>query len=285
MYRFGKKAHKRNAPSTSASPSTVGIYVRNFRKVFNAAINAGLVSTKSYPFAKGKYVIPASRNIKKARTLEEIEQIIEFPCDNESDLLGRDMWLFSYMANGANMADILRIRWRDLGNGRFSFFRKKTIITKKKDLTPIEVYINELAQEIINRWGHRTKNRNEYIFPFLTAQMTALQAHKATKLFIGRVNDAMARIAKKLGIHGCMTTYAARHSFATIMLQSGASFVMISKLLGHSNTTTTQSYYNDFEDDQIKSAVQALVPKKVPIHEIATSSLNERPLPKQQRLA
>lgn len=161
------------------------------------------------------------------------------------------MWLFSYMANGANMADILRIRWRDLGNGRFSFFRKETIITKKKDLTPIEVYINELAQEIINSWGHRTKNRNEYVFPFLTTQMTALQAHKATKLFIGRVNDAMARIAKKLGINGCMTTYAARHSFATIMLQSGASFVMISKLLGHSNTTTTQSYYDDFEDNQI----------------------------------
>jgi integrase/recombinase XerD len=81
---------------------------------------------------------PTRRNIKKAKTLEEIEKIIEYPCNDLADILGRDAWLFSYLCNGANMAVILRIRWRDLGGDHFAFLRKKNINTRKKNLTPTE---------------------------------------------------------------------------------------------------------------------------------------------------
>ena len=54
------------------------------------------------------------------------------------------------------------------------------------------------------------------------------------------------------------TTYSARHSFATILKQSGASTEFISESLGHSDLRTTQNYLGSFEDDHKKEVVKAL---------------------------
>ncbi len=48
------------------SKSTMGIYIRTLRKIINNAIDNDILSKKQYPFGKNKYIIPSSRNIKKA---------------------------------------------------------------------------------------------------------------------------------------------------------------------------------------------------------------------------
>jgi site-specific recombinase XerD len=68
----------------------------------------------------------------------------------------------------------------------------------------------------------------------------------------------MKTIARTVGINQGVTTYAARHSFATILKKSGASIEFISEALGHSNLKTTQSYLGSFEDDQKKEMAKAL---------------------------
>ncbi len=68
----------------------------------------------------------------------------------------------------------------------------------------------------------------------------------------------MKAIAEDLGIEQPCTTYAARHSFATILQRSGASTEFISEALGHSNVKTTQNYLAGFEDDIKKETVKAL---------------------------
>ena len=50
------------------SISTVGIYLRSLRAVYNKQ----KIDKSAYPFEKGKYVIPTSKNTKKALTLDEI---------------------------------------------------------------------------------------------------------------------------------------------------------------------------------------------------------------------
>ena len=69
----------------------------------------------------------------------------------------------------------------------------------------------------------------------------------------------MKAIAKTLGIENDVTTYAARHSFATILQRSGASTDFISEALGHSNVRTTQNYLAGFEDEAKKDTVKALI--------------------------
>jgi integrase len=46
-----------------------------------------------------------------------------------------------------------------------------------------------------------------------------------------------------------VTSYTARHSFATVLKRSGASIELISESLGHTNKQTTQNYLADFETD------------------------------------
>ena len=69
----------------------------------------------------------------------------------------------------------------------------------------------------------------------------------------------MKRISGKVGIKQNVTTYYARHSFATILKRSGADVSMISDLLGHSNVNVTENYLNSFEDDQIKKQTDVLL--------------------------
>ena len=68
----------------------------------------------------------------------------------------------------------------------------------------------------------------------------------------------MKAIAKTLGITNDVTTYAARHSFATILQRSGAGTAFISEALGHSSTKTTQNYLAGFEDETKRNLTKAL---------------------------
>ena len=68
----------------------------------------------------------------------------------------------------------------------------------------------------------------------------------------------MKIVAKQLNIDKPVTSYAARHSFSTILMRSGFSTEMISKALGHSNIKTTAAYLGSFEDEAILAASKAL---------------------------
>ena len=68
----------------------------------------------------------------------------------------------------------------------------------------------------------------------------------------------MKSLAKKLDIHRDVTTYFARHSFATILKRSGASTEFISDALGHSNLSTTKNYLAGFEDETLQKVTDAL---------------------------
>ena len=59
----------------------------------------------------------------------------------------------------------------------------------------------------------------------------------------------MKKVASDLEIPGKVTTYTARHSFATVLKRSGASTEFISESLGHTSTKTTAAYLASFEND------------------------------------
>ena len=64
----------------------------------------------------------------------------------------------------------------------------------------------------------------------------------------------MEEIGKALGIDH-ISTYTARHSFATVLKRSGANIAYISESLGHQNLKTTENYLASFEkEERIKAA-------------------------------
>ena len=68
----------------------------------------------------------------------------------------------------------------------------------------------------------------------------------------------MKSIAEELGIKKPVTTYSARHSFATVLKRSGASMDVISEMLGHSNLKNTRLYLDSFEKETLEKTTNAL---------------------------
>jgi len=240
----------------SLSPSTIGIHMRQLRRIVNVAINDGLLPVQKYPF-KG-YTIPSSRNIKKALTKEQVKLLLNYQTEDKDVRKAIDFWLFSYISNGINITDVCLLKPENLDKDFFSFFRAKTRNTKKKDLRPIKVPLTELSKTIIEKWRNRNSH-NPYLFPVLDEGLTAKQIKYRIQDFIYFINKHMKTVAKDLGIDTKIGTYVARHTHATLLKRMGAPTELIKENLGHSSLLTTESYLDDFTDDFKKDFAQMLV--------------------------
>lgn len=232
------------------SITTVGIYLRSLRAIFNQAIDNGIVGKEIYPFKKKLFQIAAGRNIKKAISLQDIHKIFDFPTISRSSTdKAKDFWMFSYMCNGLNVKDICRIKWRDIDGDKLTIIRAKTANTSKSNQKFITIILNDKALEIIEKWG-TIKNLNSYVFPILEDNPTPQRERELVQHFTKFINKYMKRIGKELGFEKPLTTYVARHSFSTVLKRGGVSIEYISEALGHSSLKTTESYLDSFEDSK-----------------------------------
>tara|TARA_R110001599_G_scaffold242579_1_gene442224 strand:- start:35094 stop:36338 length:1245 start_codon:yes stop_codon:yes gene_type:complete len=233
------------------SITTVGMYLRCVRALFNEAIETGVIQRANYPFSKRKYTIPAGRNIKRALTIQQIESIIKYSPTTMAEERARDLWIFSYALNGIQTKDMAQLKYENIDDQAITYYRAKTIKTSKKELTPIRIPRNEIIDEIINKWKKPSlsPSPNQYIFDVLEEGDTEEVIKKKTRQFSKTINKYMGRIGKHLEIPYKVTTKYTRHSAATILMQNGASILYIGKNLGHQNTKTTESYLDSFSDD------------------------------------
>lgn len=240
------------------SITTVGIYLRSLRTLFNILINDGTLAKEYYPFGKRKYEIPTSNNIKKSLTLKDIEAIYKYkPEPGSMTERSRDYWFFIYLCNGINVKDLCLLRYDNIKGDVLDFERSKTARTKR-NIEPIRIPLADEAKTIIKRWGNKRKDGSTYIFPILRNGLSPERERQLIQQFTHLINDHMKAIAGKLEITKNITTYTARHSFATILKRSGASTEFISEALGHSSVRTTQNYLARFEDESKKEKLKAL---------------------------
>lgn len=233
------------------SKTTIGIYLRNMRAIFNEAIDQGIVLPDLYPFGKKKYRIPTGRNIKKAIPVRDLQRIYNYPCDpdNISEQKAKDFWLFSYFINGINVADIVKLRYKNIHGDFIIYERAKTERTLREDPVLIKAVINDDVRRIIAKWGNKDKSPDNYIFPILNPASDAYEQHNQKKLFLRLVNDWLEHIKTSLQLDRKLTTYVARHTFSTVMKNSGASIRFIQEALGHQAQSTTENYMDGFDDE------------------------------------
>jgi integrase/recombinase XerD len=247
--------------SRDASKTTIGIYVRELRTIFNEAIEEGIISrAKCYPFGVRKYRIPTSSNIKKALDLNDVSKIYYYQCDTgfEGEQKAKDFWLFSYFANGMNVKDIAYLRWKNIKDGYMTFERVKTERTMRSDPKPITIFITEDMWRIIDHWGNKERSNKNYVYPFLEPRMTPLRQYEAVQLLLGLINEWMSRIGRKLAIEKKITTYVARHTFSTVLKRSGVSTEYIQEALGHTDVRTTENYLDSFNRELKKEFSEKL---------------------------
>ena len=246
---------KENGKSTT----TISMYLRAFRAIFNTAIENGDISDKIYPFGKekAKYKIAKVRKVKKALKQSELKKLFESTGSPEQ-IRAKDFFFFSYNCSGMNFKDIANLTYSQIDGNRLKFFRKKTENTAA-ELTEISVFLTPFAHDVIKKYGNADKTASNYIFNIINNEMSAEQKQVAVKNFTRSVNQGLKKLAKKLEIDENISTYYARHSFSTNAIRSGASMELVSEQLGHSNLKTTQNYFSGFEDDSIEDITKKLM--------------------------
>lgn len=159
------------------SQTTVGIYLRSLRAIFNrASIDKAL-----YPFGekKGNYSIPAGRNIKKALSLPEIAKIFHYePVKGSTAEMARDYWIFLYLCNGMNVKDFCLLKRKNIEGDIITFQREKTKRSKKDQLSTI-VSLKSQTKSIISKWGQHSLIPDSYLFPHLQKGMMPFVFPKA----------------------------------------------------------------------------------------------------------
>jgi integrase/recombinase XerD len=218
--------------------STIGFYCRNLRHLLN---ESKLFSADTYPFGKGKYQIPTSKNTKKALNTSDISKILHYK--GADDLMkARDYWVFSYLGNGINPKDISLLKRKDISGGEIHFKRAKTK-RMRVEPHPIIISMTPMIKEIVKRQGSKD---GDYIFPILKKEMSYQQQYRAIQDHVKFINTNIRLVAKALEIDRDVTTYVARHSFASVLMHKGVPVGFISKSLGHSGIATTENYLDGF---------------------------------------
>lgn len=253
------KRYEKQLLDEGKSTTTVKIYVIALRTILNEGKKDRFITEAQYPFGKGKYEIKSGSGRKMALTLSQIGKVLKHPLLTDVERRSRDLWFFSYLCNGININDLLRLKYKDISGGEIHFVRQKTMRTTKNIKTISATLLNEM-NVIIKKWGNPEKKPDNYIFPFLKHGMTALEERRTVQNVTRLINKKMVKISKELG-YDPISTYTARHSFATVLKRSGTNIAFISESLGHTDLRTTENYLAEFEEGERAKNASKLVPE------------------------
>ena len=240
--------------------NTIGIRFRSLRVLYNRAITDNIVKRNNYPFGTFKVSKFHEQTNKRAIVRDDIKRIIDLDLKTITTYhcpyleFGRDIFIFSYLSCGMNVTDIANLRYADIIDDRVTYQRQKTGKLISFQLQP-------LSKAIIDKYHQGRKTCLDYIFPILDLQThkTEFQKRDRIKKANKAINRALRKIGAKLGIPIDLTTYVARHTFATVLKRSGVNIAIISESLGHSDLATTQIYLDSFENSQIDEAMKNLL--------------------------
>lgn len=229
--------------------NTIGTRIRHLRAVFNMAIQAKIIPNDCYPFNHYKVSKIAQRTPKRAISKEAVQKVLAYRGKTHMERLAIDVFTFSYFSAGINFVDIAHLTNANIVGNRLVYTRAKT---KKQIILPLQ----QEASAIIAKYA--TEN-SIYLFPILSKlHKTEIQKNNRLHKVLAKINARLKRIGEELGLPVKLTTYVARHSFATVLKREGVSTSIISETLGHSSERITQIYLDSFENSQIDKAMAFL---------------------------
>lgn len=226
--------------------NSISFYMRNLRAIYNKAVKQKIVRKKDL-FLEVYTGIDKTR--KRAVDEELISKLYNLKLDNNDSLsFTRDIFIFSYCMRGMSFVDIAYLKKTDISNGVISYCRRKTGQL-------MNVRIESCMQYIINRY---MDEKSEYIFPIIKSDDKG-EAYKQYRSAINIYNRNLGVLSDMIG-SGCkLSSYTARHSWATAARKHDVPISVISAGMGHSSETTTQIYLKSIEDDVLDRANAEIV--------------------------
>lgn len=236
--------------------NSVFVFMRTFKTLINYARKENIVRNdfdpfKEFDFRKYRRVKTKKRAISK----DEIQSISKLKLEPETSLFhAKNYFMFSFYNRGINFIDMAFLKWENIKDDRLTYRRRKT----KEQFT---IGMLDPALQIIKHYRKiYYDGEDSYVFPILNAShVSAKSIDNRIDKVLKMVNSDLSIIAGKADIKEKLTTYVARHSYATIMKRSGVSTAIISESLGHDSEKTTQIYLDSFENAVLDEANKAIL--------------------------
>ena len=226
--------------SRGVCPNTSSYYMRGLRAIYNRAVEKKMTVQRD-PF---KYVYTGiGKTVKRAVPLKVIRQIRDmdlalFPAMD----FARDIFMFSFYTRGMSFIDMAYLKKKDLQNGILSYRRQKTG-------QQLFVKWEKPMQEIVDKYD---TNATPYLLPVIR-DMHA-DARRQYKNAAHLVNDKLKKLGEQLGLDIPLTSYVARHGWASIAKDRNIPLAIISEAMGHDSEKTTRIYLASLDTSAVDKA-------------------------------
>jgi integrase len=240
---------EKNEVDKENSRATIDHHMRNLRSILNYFIHYVKVIPKEYeyPFGPGGFTVSGyfpSTQVLKESEIQSVIDLNEF--ESEDHRFARDIWLLLYRFNGANFADLLRMKWSQI-NGNFIFFtRKKTEDTRKNNRKPIIVPLTDKLKDSIARVGDKN---SPFLLGLLKEGYDEIFFKNRNHKIRQKINQNLKDIRKKLGLSQPLNLGSARDCYANTLDKNNTDIKKISQMLGHSNVVITEHYLAGLNPD------------------------------------
>ena len=232
------------------SVSTISTRIRHLRAVFNLALLEHAIKSDCYPFHIYKVSKLNKATAKRALSKDDIHRIMEYEGKSQMERLAIDIFTFSYLCAGINFIDMAKLKHSNIQDNQLVYNREKT---KKLIIVPLQ----ERAMQIVAKYNN---GKTAFVFPILSNfHRSEVQIANRLHKVLAKINRHLKEIGEKLNLPIPLTTYVARHSFATVLKRAGVSTSIISESLGHSSERITRVYLDSFDKEQINDALKSLL--------------------------
>ena len=229
--------------------NTVSFYLRTLRTLHHKAVEAGQATSNDiFAHVQTANVRTAKRaiSIKDIRNIEKLELQIGSSIDK-----ARDLFLLSFYLRGMAFVDMAFLKKSDLKCGMVSYNRRKTHQN-------LNIEWIKPMQAIIDKYAEQTKD-SPYMLPILTGKETSPYTQYRKVEY--NTNYNLKKIGKMIGLKIPLTTYVARHTWASIALHMNIPIATISEGMGHNSYKTTQIYLESIDVATINEANKRIIRK------------------------
>lgn len=228
------------------SPNTISFYMHRLRAVYNRAVEQGLIE-QHFPFKRIKTSI--EKTTKRAISIKYIRKLKSLDLRNSpSKAFARDMFLFSFYTRGMSFIDIAYLQKKDLQHNVLTYRRKKTG-------QKLQIHWETCMQQIVNMYP--AKKDSQFMLSIIEDSQKDHRKQYQNALI--RINRNLKKLSKDIGLELPLTTYVARHSWATTAHSEGVPLAVISEGMGHDNEKTTQIYLASLENSVVDKANRKII--------------------------
>ena len=228
--------------------NTIRFYLRTLNTLLYKAVGEGLLSADQKLFSRVRLsYVPTT---KRAISEHDLKAIARMPLPpNSTTAFARDIFMFSFYMRGMSFVDIAFLKKTDLHCGLLEYCRKKTN-------QHLSVEWERAQQTIVSRYARQTEN-TPYMLPII--RKTDGTEYVQCKRMRENINRSLRKIGESLGLKIPLTTYVARHTWASMARNMDFPLAVISEGMGHRSYKTTQIYLDSIDTSRINDANRKII--------------------------